>query len=197
LPAVQKVREAAARMQSSNNLKQIALATHSCHDQYAKLPPACGVFPGDVLDVTNVRSPAQEGSAMYFLLPFVEQDNLYKSVSFSTDRKPTAFFLNVSAPKSYFSPSDPTVGLGDGPGTAVFTMGWTGGDGCASASYAPNVQVFGLGKGTARIPQTFGDGSSNTILFAERFAVCPDKATGRNAWLGRDSGSTRVDRGGT
>ena len=61
LPAVQKVREAAARMSCSNNLKQIGLATHNYHDAHHRFPTA--------------NSPVF-GSAFTHILPFVEQDNI-------------------------------------------------------------------------------------------------------------------------
>src|SRR5829696_2806241 len=72
LPAVQKVREAAARMQSANNLKQIALASHSCHDAHGRLPPMLGDCPGS-------GPNSGTGTVFFHLLPFVEQDNLYRS----------------------------------------------------------------------------------------------------------------------
>jgi prepilin-type N-terminal cleavage/methylation domain-containing protein len=68
LPAVQKVREAASRMQCSNNLKQLGIAMHSYHDNYRK-------FPRNYLQVGGNAWEAL--SANYFLLPYVEQTNLY------------------------------------------------------------------------------------------------------------------------
>src|SRR5215204_2515267 len=81
LPAVQKVREAAARMQSANNLKQIGIALHACHDTHGKLPTTTGCFPstgnGTVWELDVV--PSRFGTMHYFLLPYLEQDNLYKA----------------------------------------------------------------------------------------------------------------------
>ena len=76
LPAVQKVREAAARMQCTNNLKQISLSLHSYHDANQGFPFGKG--------------PSYSGSPAYArwsvhsqLLPYIEQDNLYKSIDFT------------------------------------------------------------------------------------------------------------------
>src|SRR5262245_40055010 len=81
LPAVQQVREAAARMKSSNNLKQIGLALHNCHDVHNKLPQTTGCFPGTgegtVWELDSI--PARFGTQQYFLMPYLEQDNLHKS----------------------------------------------------------------------------------------------------------------------
>src|SRR2546421_3495204 len=70
LPAVQKVREAASRMKCANNLKQLGLAAHHYHDAHRHLPPAIGYYP-----------PASGAFGNYFfhLLPYVEQDNPYRS----------------------------------------------------------------------------------------------------------------------
>src|ERR1044071_7223753 len=65
LPAVQKVREAAARLKCANNLKQMGLATHNYHDATGTLPPS--------------RIADQYATWSVLLLPFIEQDNLYRN----------------------------------------------------------------------------------------------------------------------
>src|SRR5213593_1410453 len=71
LPAVQKVRESANRAQCENNLKQLGLAAHLCHDTNRKLPPALGWYPG--------TTSGAFGPAVFDLLPNLEQNNLIQS----------------------------------------------------------------------------------------------------------------------
>ena len=78
LPAVQKVREAAGRMSCQNNLKQLGLAMHNHHDATNTLPPAA--WRESIKDDTSKSFSAYSWS--YFLLPFIEQDALYKSIPF-------------------------------------------------------------------------------------------------------------------
>src|SRR5262245_45428367 len=74
VPAVQKVREAAARVQSQNNLKQMGIAIHNFHDTHLYLPPAFVDWDSD----WNPKWYNQCGSTHYFILPYVEQDALAK-----------------------------------------------------------------------------------------------------------------------
>jgi prepilin-type N-terminal cleavage/methylation domain-containing protein/prepilin-type processing-associated H-X9-DG protein len=75
LPAVQSVREAANRMQCSNNLKQLGLALHHFHDTYRKFPP--GQVPGP-LPAWGVPDGIHHGWAP-FILPYIEQEALAKA----------------------------------------------------------------------------------------------------------------------
>jgi prepilin-type N-terminal cleavage/methylation domain-containing protein/prepilin-type processing-associated H-X9-DG protein len=80
LPAVQKVREAASRIKCANNLKQIGLACHNYHDAQKTLPPGyLSLMPYS--DGANDTAPGWGWAA--FLLPFLEQDNLYRQIDLS------------------------------------------------------------------------------------------------------------------
>jgi prepilin-type processing-associated H-X9-DG protein len=151
LPAVQKVRQAAARTQCANNLKQIVLATHNCNDTYSKLPPCVGTFPAGA---------KSDGTFHFYLLPFIEQDNVYKNAAapgggFSVWNNGTHTYLI----KTFLCPNDSSAGK-----ESLFN------DWLAPTNYAANFLAFGLAG--ASIPATFTDGLSNTIAFAERRQVC-------------------------
>src|SRR5438552_2599089 len=77
LPAVQKVREAAARMKCQNNLKQMGLASHNFESAYSYLPPRFGTVNVSGYVVSNDASPQA------LILPFVEQSNKYNQFNFT------------------------------------------------------------------------------------------------------------------
>jgi prepilin-type N-terminal cleavage/methylation domain-containing protein len=165
LPAVQKVREAAFRMKCSNNLKQIGLATHNCHDTYGKLPTCGNFFP---------ETTGRRGSVQFYLLPYLEQSALFQSIP---DTVGSESLMPAAAPRVFVCPSDPTPDI-------VHSVGVWGSQ-VGVSSYAANVQVFGPYNGRpkyARIPADIPDGLSNTIFFAERYKVCPVQDVGRMPW---------------
>jgi len=176
LPAVQKVREAAARMQCSNNLKQIALAVHGYHDEFKKLPPIGdwnSLFRGNgypaLTSGGGLTAPdAAQGSWLVHLLPFLEQAALFEkftSVASLTSGKDgfTAYDDLTTTPVNMFlCPSDtsnPTNTIAEG-GTAY-----------ASGSYAGNVMVFNP-VNQQSLTNAMPDGSSNTVMIAERILYC-------------------------
>src|SRR5207253_2786415 len=111
VPAVQKVREAAARTQCLNNLKQIGLATHSFNDTYKKLPPAWspdaggGTFGSNASSFGPYNNPSKTGTIFFFILPYIEQAPLY---NISPNAQTTATQYAAIVP-IYICPSDPTV----------------------------------------------------------------------------------------
>jgi prepilin-type N-terminal cleavage/methylation domain-containing protein len=193
LPAVQKVRAASLRTQCGNNQRQLALACHNCNDAYGRLPPQFGWFP-------NWRSGGF-GTLFFHMLPFVEQQNLYNTAYIPpggiiydpaanydevpgipgtydsrSDGDSAGISLGETDVKTYICPADPSVQL------VKLRWGWSGG------SYAGNFQVFGASlpyvstssdttnvhnwMGSPRLPATFPDGTSYTILFAEKYGNC-------------------------
>ena len=167
LPAVQKVREAAARTQSLNNLKQMSLALHNCNDVYKKLPPSIGFFPSSNPWSTGQSwgAPAASGTLQYFLLPFIEQDNLYKKIP-TWSWQSNAAGSGTDVVSTYIAPADPSA-----PANGL-TWGNRG-----ATSYTSNWFVFqgtdGNGSSAvAGIPRTFPDGTSNTMVFLERMCIC-------------------------
>ena len=83
VPAVQKVREAAARTQCANNMKQLALACVNYHDVNKKLPPACMMQSG----VNRTLGSANFGpNWIVLILPYIEQQGLYNQVSNSVNK---------------------------------------------------------------------------------------------------------------
>jgi prepilin-type N-terminal cleavage/methylation domain-containing protein/prepilin-type processing-associated H-X9-DG protein len=108
LPAVQKVREAAARMQCSNNLKQLGIAVHSYHDANNMLPQNASLSPAP----TYNNSGLGQWSWMAQILPYIEQGNLYTGGGLGV--LPTPAFNNAAAMvaaatpiKTYICSSDP------------------------------------------------------------------------------------------
>jgi len=156
LPAVQKVRDAAARTQSTNNLKQIVLATHSCHDSYKRFPPAYAAY----FPVTNWNqgngSWQTYGNIQYFILPFLEQNTLYQRGWWWSDWNSTNALAGYSLPV-FMAPGDPTIPAN---GQTNYGLGAT--------SYLSNAYAFGTTSGgSMRMPASYPNGTSNTIFFME------------------------------
>jgi prepilin-type N-terminal cleavage/methylation domain-containing protein len=165
LPAVQKVRAAAARMTCSNNLKQISLGVHNFESSYGKVPAMSNVIGS---------GSGTRGSVMAALLPFVEQDNLYKQHQANNGITQAVASQVV---KTFLCPSDPYSNNGVVSATVAGVTGnW------ATTDYNANAGLFSTPNPNARPDQstwnwtlpkfptlaTIPDGTSNTIGFTER-----------------------------
>jgi prepilin-type N-terminal cleavage/methylation domain-containing protein/prepilin-type processing-associated H-X9-DG protein len=168
LPAVQKIREAANRMKCQNNLKQLGLALHNHHDNY-------GYFPPGKTTVNYTGVPNGGGySGFCFLLPFIEQDNLYKLINFpvkendASNNAARATKVNV-----FLCPSDPVSQVPAGFAGQNYRL-----------NYGYNILYSGIpgGSTNANMPPADGpfwddskttfadivDGTSNTAAMSEK-----------------------------
>jgi prepilin-type N-terminal cleavage/methylation domain-containing protein len=121
LPAVQKVREAAARTQCSNNLKQLALAAHNYHSSNGILPPGTVGPPNPTTTTGGARpdgstDPAGHGSLvglLVYLLPYIEQENVYQQITpsytYPRGRMDDPNNLDPGMPRWFENPYPPTA----------------------------------------------------------------------------------------
>jgi len=172
LPAVQKVRESAARSQSSNNLRQVGIGLNGMAEQYLGASPPCiGFFKG------------KSGTFFYHMLPFIEQDNIYKVFTTNgtingvagngTVGMVTANHANADATaiKTYYAPLDDS-----NPGTNS-ALSYTCNSGVFliptinTATAATNQAPPSPETGGARFPASFNQkGTTNQIILFERFS---------------------------
>ena len=194
LPAVQKVREAAARTTCVNQLKNISLAVGNFEGTFTK-------FPGMSTNATVGAQPSQDqyfGSLFTQILPYIEQESLQKLI-ISQNSSTYLAAAAVSPIKILVCPSDTSVSNGVLPNTKGAT------------SYVANTQVFGNSNSagsalttlTCALRSTYNmgslsnrDGTSNTITFFEQYASAgASGASGQNAWAMPIYGSVAVGGG--
>ena len=187
LPAVQKVREAAARISSTNNLKQIGLGIHNMNDNVGVLPATVGNYPPGNTDGRPANPKVTHGTIQYYLLPFIEQQGSATSMA---NNHSDSWWCGYAI-KTYVGPADSTA-----PANGILDTGSPRG----GTSYAPNEWVFGSGRALpnntitttaprASIPRTFPDGQSNTILFGEKYMACGPQNNGASFYWGETGGA--------
>lgn len=207
LPAVQKVREAASRLQCQNHLKQLGLACHSFESSYGFFPPGLnlpissesGAINQSLANSLGIGEPpflGQWASWMMYILPFIEQDNVNKNINYSVRE-----YGNTDGPNSigaqvipiFICPSDPL------PKKVItyqnryyFGMNSYGANGGKRSWFYDRTTGDGMFSFNSRIRVTdVGDGTSNTFLVGERYHRDPAYVAiaelGGWAWANRNA----------
>ena len=177
LPAVQKVREAAQRIQCTNNFKQIGLAAYNYHDANQQFPPMSSW-------IYQTPGSNTETNIFFSLLPFLEQQNL--SASDTTAKNQGYYFpgagwqnycvaVGQNVVASYLCPADASNGTHIDPNSTSYY-----GPMFATSGYAANVMVF-----DPSLPRTavtaMPNGTSNVVMFGHRLEQCGVNSPGVNA----------------
>jgi prepilin-type N-terminal cleavage/methylation domain-containing protein/prepilin-type processing-associated H-X9-DG protein len=186
LPAIQKVRESANRISCSNKLKQLALAAHNAETTAGALPPLCAPDQEAAITQTRYYNGYVGFTLLTFLLPYLEQNEIYAMAvaenGFASGGSGTTEWQIMAG---FLCPSDPNSSVGRGVQNGVGSpTNW------GTSSYVGNYNAFGnpfaadaetqwqtndgyrvQGRNTT---MNFGNGSTNTILFGERYTNCAD-----------------------
>jgi type II secretory pathway pseudopilin PulG len=186
VPAVQKVRQAAARSQSSNNLKQLALAAHTYHDKAKKLPAYYYYYYG-----TTAGSPGISGTWSFAILPYIEQEPLYKATlgplqyiyNYSYNYNGQAYNYNYSynyGGTAYqagrgakgvipilVSPTDPTI-----DGSVDCPISYLCNTNVFGYCYMYNYPGYNYNYDSSMKLTSITDGTSNTMMLAEGYNKC-------------------------
>jgi prepilin-type N-terminal cleavage/methylation domain-containing protein/prepilin-type processing-associated H-X9-DG protein len=198
VPAVQKVRDAAARLQCQNNLKQIALAAHNYHGSYNRFPPGVNMPGEDAFGWPVAPEPTRWYALFSALLPFLEQSTISNQV---VTNIPNPHYVNCAGPNSIGASIVPILicpadaGMPQPPVGQYTSLyfGLNSYGGCSGTSATTTVGQQSLKNGiffmnsNTRIAD-IADGTSNTLCFGERSrlnlpATSTSQALGGWAWV--------------
>jgi prepilin-type N-terminal cleavage/methylation domain-containing protein/prepilin-type processing-associated H-X9-DG protein len=193
VPAVQKVREAAARTQCQNNLKQIGIAMHNYHGAYKRFPPG---FTSAAATLDGPSLGPGWGWAAH-LLPYLEQENVHRQIDFTKDiADPVNAQVRVMSLSIFRCPSDAPFG-------STFTVTDDAGAAICDVAFGNYVGMAGVYEVTGYPDTSNGapgvllrnsrvrviditDGSSNTLFVGERAS----KRSPQTTWVGAVTGAS-------
>jgi prepilin-type processing-associated H-X9-DG protein len=158
-----------------NNLKQIGLAAHNINDVQGVLPPLVAPLSDQPLTLTGPYQGATGFTVFDWLLPFIEGKNLFDAANRNVNTIVQGKTVYATVVPAYLCPSEKSSSDGMGSTTNGSAHLW------AIGNYSANYLAFGNPtaatptarvEGKANISRTFIDGTSNTVLFAERYGTC-------------------------